>query len=620
MTRFLSLLFCLVLAGKTLAQTPDSLRISSPNGLLTWSIRLQDEPQSPQSPVYEITYRNKPLIQPSRLGMSNNGTGLRPLTWDKNLRIVSATKRTQRSNWQPVWGERADIPDHYNELIVTFRNGPGAGGTMQLIARAYDEGVAFRYFFPEDLRVQVLEVDQETTFFNLPPKTKALYTHHAQGRYEERAIENWAKAAQMPLTLRLDNGTWACITQAEQSSYPLVRLKTVGPNQLVSQLYSEITEASPLASSWRVVMAADRPTDLLQNNYLIQSLNPPNEIKDVSWIKPGRVMRDLTLSTTGAKDLVDFAVEQNIDYLHFDAGWYGHEYEIASDATKVSVDPRRNPKGDLDLPEAIRYARSKGKKIILYVNHRALERQLDTLLPLYESWGVSGIKFGFVHTGSHHWTVWLHEAVRKAAKHHLVVDIHDEYSPTGFNRTYPNLLTQEGVRGNEDWPDATHNTILPFTRYINGAADYTFCFNQPRLTNTKGHQLALPVIYFSPLQFLYWYGKPADFPDRQEIEFWKDLPTVWDDTKVLAGTPGQFVSIARRKGTDWYVGTVTNTEARKVDLPLTFLEPGKSYSLELYEDDGSGKVRKQTRNVTSKDRLTANLLPSGGQAVVLKRK
>ncbi|GAB3914494.1 glycoside hydrolase family 97 protein [Larkinella knui] len=619
MTRLLGILFTLFFLEKGLAQTPDSLRISSPNGLLTWSIVLRDGPESPQSPVYEITYRNKPLIQPSRLGLGGNPAGSRPFNWDKNLRIVSATKRSQQSSWKPVWGERSEIPDRYNELIVSLRNGPGSGGTMQIIARAYDEGVAFRYFFPEDLRMQILEVGQEMTFFNLPPKTKALYTDHAQGSYVERPVENWTKAAQMPLTLKLDNGTWACITQAEQSSYPLVRLKTAGPDQLVSQLAGEITEASPFASSWRVVLAADRPGDLLEHNYLIQNLNPPNAIKDVSWIKPGRVMREVTLSTTGAKNLVDFAVEQHIDYIHFDAGWYGHEYEIASDATTVNVDPRRNPKGDLDLPEAIRYAKSKGKKVILYVNHRALERQLDTLLPLYESWGVAGIKYGFVHTGSHHWTVWLHDAIRKAAKHHLILDIHDEYSPTGFSRTYPNLLTQEGVRGNEEWPDATHNTVLPFTRYIAGAADYTFCFNQPRLTNTKGHQLALPVIYFSPLQYLYWYGKPADFPDRQEIEFWKDLPTVWEETKVLDGTPGQFVSVARRKGNDWFVGTITNTEARKIDLPLTFLEPGKRYTLELYEDDGTGKVRKQTRTVTAKDRLTANLLPSGGQAVILKR-
>ncbi|WP_247237613.1 glycoside hydrolase family 97 protein [Telluribacter sp. SYSU D00476] len=619
MFRLLLVVFSLGLLEPALAQVPDSLRISSPNGLLTWFISVRDEPAASQALFYEITYRNRPLIQPSRLGLAGNPASTTHFSWDQNLRIVSARRSTHATQWKPVWGERSDIPDRYNELVVTLRNGPGAGGTMQLIARAYDEGVAFRYVFPEDLRMQIIEIGQETTHFNLPANTKAYYTTHAQGKYEERTLEGWNKAAQMPLTLKLDNGHWACITQAEQTSYPLVRLKLAGTNQLVSELFSPVTETSPYRTSWRVVMASDTPGELLEKNYLIQNLNPPNQIPDVSWIKPGKVMREVTLSTTGAKGLVDFAVEQNIDYIHFDAGWYGHEHEVASDATTVTVDPRRNPKGDLDLPEAIRYATSKGKKVILYVNHRALERQLDTLLPLYQSWGVAGIKFGFVHTGSQYWTVWLHDAIRKAAKHHLVLDIHDEYSPTGFSRTYPNLLTQEGVRGNEEWPDASHNTILPFTRFIAGAADYTFCFNQARLKNTKAHQLALPVIYFSPLQYLYWYGKPVDFPDRQEIEFWKDLPTVWDETKVLDGTPGQCVSVARRKGNDWYIGTITNTEARTVSLPLTFLEKGKRYALTVYGDDGTGKVHKQTRTVTAKDALPAQLLPSGGQASYLKK-
>ena len=282
MTRLFFIFTLFGILPQLAAQTPDSLRISSPNGLLTWSIAIRNEPQAPNSAVYEITYRNNPLIQPSRLGLGSNPNGSRPFNWDKNLRIVSTAKRSQQSSWKPVWGERSDIPDHYNELVVTLRNGPGNGGAMQIIARAYNEGIAFRYFFPEDLRMQILEIGQETTFFNLPPKTKALYTDHAQGKYEERPLENWSKAAQMPLTLKLDNGTWACITQAEQSSYPLVKLKTSGTNQLVSQLFGEITESSPYASSWRVIMAADRPGDLLENNYLIPNLNPPNEIKDVS--------------------------------------------------------------------------------------------------------------------------------------------------------------------------------------------------------------------------------------------------------------------------------------------------------------------------------------------------
>ncbi|WP_408641496.1 glycoside hydrolase family 97 catalytic domain-containing protein [Spirosoma telluris] len=333
-------------------------------------------------------------------------------------------------------------------------------------------------------------------------------------------------------------------------------------------------------------------------------------------------MREVTLSTDGAKKVVDFAVRQHIDYIHFDAGWYGHEYDPLANATTVCVDPGRNPKGDLDLPEVIRYARSKGRKVMLYVNHLALERQLDTLFPLYRRWGVSGIKFGFVSVGSQYWTNWLHEAVKKAAQYQLVVDIHDDYRPSGFSRTYPNLLSQEGVLGNEGFPDATHNTMLPFTRYIAGAGDYTFCFNTDTVRPGKGkttqaHQLALPVIYFSPLQFLFWYGRPDQYPNTTEFAFWKNLPTVWDDTRLVDGMPGEFVTTARRKGTDWYLGSITNVQARSVLILLKFLPAGKQFMATLYEDDGRGGVKTSHKHVTASTTLTAKLRPSGGMAITL---
>lgn len=167
-------------------------------------------------------------------------------------------------------------------------------------------------------------------------------------------------------------------------------------------------------------------------------------------------------------------MKRNLQYIHFDAGWYGFEYDKASDATTVTLDPRRNPDiNALNLKEVVAYAKERGIGVILYVNQRALQQQLDEILPLYKSWGIAGIKFGFVQVGSQVWTKWMHEAVKKCADYGLMVDIHDEYRPTGFSRTYPNLMTQEGIRGNEEFPDATHNATLPFTRFIAGAADYT---------------------------------------------------------------------------------------------------------------------------------------------------
>jgi alpha-glucosidase len=610
----------------TLAQ--DTLFLHSPDRKLEFKVFLTHQGGDKNLLAYEIKYQGKAIITPSFLGIKTNEAGSGHSDWYKHLTIESVSRITRDTVWTPVYGERSSVKDHYHELVINLTSGISKG-VMQLIVRAYNESIAFRYFFPEQISTQIIEIGDEYTFFTLPKGTMAWYTHGAQQTSIRRDVKNWDADAELPLTFELPNGLYACIAQAAQIDYPRVRLQTT-PQEgvLKSKLYSEVTGTSPMLTPWRVVMVADRAGQLLENNDVILNLNKPTALTNTQWVKPGQAMREMTLSTSGAKALVDFAVEQEIDYIHFDAGWYGHEYEASADATTVNVDPRRNPKGDLDLQEAIRYAKENGKMVMLYVNHRALEKQLDTLLPLYKSWGVSGIKFGFVHTGSHHWTTWLHEAIRKAAAYQMVVDVHDEYRPTGYSRTYPNLLTQEGVYGNEEFPDATQNTILPYTRFIAGAADYTFCFYTQKFKpvkskTTNGHQLALPVIYYSPLQFVFWYGKPEHFPNRSDIAFWKGLPTVWDDTKVLDGKPGEYTIIARRKGNTWYVGAITNTEGRVIEVKFDFLDKGRKYKAKLYEDvEGTPKgdvtIRSSAATVNTKSKIKVKLKPSGGVAIKIE--
>jgi alpha-glucosidase len=232
----------------------------------------------------------------------------------------------------------------------------------------------------------------------------------------------------------------------------------------------------------------------------------------------------------------------------------------------------------------------------------------------------------------------MHEAIKKCAEYGLVVDIHDEYRPTGFSRTYPNLMTQEGIRGNEEFPDATHNTILPFTRFIAGAADYTICYYRqdfgkdtgndhgvPRgkvIKTTSAHQLALSVICYSPLQYMYWYDKPEDSQDEPELAFFDAVPTVWDDTKVISGEIGQFVTMARKSGDDWFIGTITNNDGRELKIPLDFLDEGKKYEATIYGDDPSVKTRTKVGikklKVDSSKVLDAKLMKSGGQAIWIK--
>jgi alpha-glucosidase len=357
-------------------------------------------------------------------------------------------------------------------------------------------------------------------------------------------------------------------------------------------------------------MIGNGPGDLLEKNYLLLNLNDPSAIKDDSWIKPGKAVREVTLTTTGARQLVDFISEHKMQYIEFDAGWYGYEYDDASDARAVNVDPKRS-KGPLDLPEVISYAKAKDVGVLLYVNRRALEKQLDELLPLYRSWGISGIKFGFVQVGTQPVTAWMHEAIKKCAEYNLVVDVHDEYRPTGWSRSYPNFLTQEGIRGDEESPSNSHTLITMFTRMIAGAGDNTICYYDRRVDEKMGShasQLAKAVCIFSPLQFVYWYDKPvpagreAEFAgkpnylgDEPELEFFDNVPTTWDETKVLHAKIGEYGAIARRNGEEWFVGAINGDASRTMDISFEFLTPGKKYRVKIYSDDPSAKTRTHVR-------------------------
>ncbi|MBL7967270.1 MAG: glycoside hydrolase family 97 catalytic domain-containing protein [Prolixibacteraceae bacterium] len=615
------LFFC---ALTTYAQSV--LEIKSPDQKISFT--LQHKMEAEDGLFYSIRYGNQAVVEWSKLGITCNGD-----PWNKQLVAVASATQLHDTTWTPVYGERDRIRDHYNESVVNITRENRKFPVLQLIVRAYDSGIAFRYkFATNENGGPYLHITGESTEFNFQENTRAWFTARAQSLHQILPLKNWPDESDRPLTLDLPNGLFACLAEAQMTNFSRTKFK-LNPNKgnsILTSIYGDVDEIAPFAAPWRVVMVAEKAGDLLANNDLILNLNPSCQIADPSWIKPGKVMREVTLSTSGAKKLVDFAVARNIKYIHFDAGWYGFENDYQADATTVTVDPRRNPKGDLDLQEAIRYAKSKGIGVFVYVNQRALAAQLDTILPLYQKWGVAGIKFGFVQVGSHRWTTWLHEAVKKCAKYQLMVDIHDEYRPTGFSRTYPNLMTQEGIRGNEEMPDAVNNTVLPFTRFVAGAADYTFCYFYRKelghptrhIQNTSAHQLALPVIYYSPLQWMYWYDKPDDYQNEPELAFWDVLPTTWNDTKVLNGEIGKYITVARRNADKWFVGSITNTDARNLKVPLDFLEPEKKYEATLYFDDDQVATRTRVgiskQKVDAKTVLNIQLKASGGQAILIE--
>ena len=575
---------------------------------------------------YEVTYKGKPVILESSLGIDG---------WKENMEIERIDSVSVNQDWHPIYGERSVVNDCYKGYTYTLKR-KGHGDRLALIVRIYNSGVGFRYKY---LHGSYLRITEEFTTFTVPENTYCWFAPFAQAEHKRMLVKDWPGEAERPLTLQLGNGLYASLAEAEMVDYSRTKfvVRKGESNVIRCKMYDAVEDIAPFETPWRVVMVAESPKDLINNNDLILNLNKPCQIEDTSWIKPGRIIRTVSLTTDGAKKVVDFAVKRGLNYIHFDSGWYGSEISKESDPRKSDVDPQRCPVNDLDMPEVVRYAKSKGVGVWVYVNQRALSAYLDEILPLYESWGIAGIKFGFVHVGSFRWTTWLHDAVKKCAKHHLMVDIHDEYRPTGFSRTYPNLLTQEGVRGNEEFPDGVNNTTLPFTRFLCGAADATVCYyhrkelkpglekglNARSLLNTACHQMALSVINYSTLQFLYWYDTPEDVKDEPELFFFDNLPTTWDDSKTLDGAIGEYITMARRKDNVWYVGCLTNNDARKLNVSLDFLEEGKKYELTMFTDGGE-KVKTRThvaidtKKVTAKTNLKLSLLPRGGVAMIIK--
>ena len=588
--------------------------------------------------TYRLDYAHKSVVEEGELGVNidNNlvesAMGIPVDTnniWTKGMEVTSVERRSEDNTWKTVYGEYAQIRDHYNEMTIHLvkggkqdHSGNGYDKRQQylldLIVRAYDEGVAIRYHFPEATNGLFMHITEDLTSFRFAPGAEAYHYAWAQAQANKvkllKSEEAWKKEAERPLTLHLANGLYAAIGEAALSDFSRGKLKLVEDNKLQMAMFDSADVITAYDMPWRFIMVGEKAIDLINNKQMVLHLNAPCQISDTSWIKPGKAFRVCRLDMKTCMEGVDFCVDRGLQYIELDAGWYGPEMKMSSSALKVAENR------DIDMSRLCQYAKSKGIGVWLYVNQRALYQELDQLLPLYEKWGISGIKFGFVQIGSQQWTTWLHDAVKKCADHHIMVDIHDEYRPTGWSRTYPNLMTQEGIGGNEEMPDAEHNTILPFTRFLCGPADYTPCYFNGRVKNTKAHQLAMPVVYYSPITFLYWYDLPNVYKGEKELDFWKYCPTVWDESKALQGEIGEYIIQARRSGNDWFVGAMNGLQARDITINTAeFLQKGKKYRVEIYNDDPSlntrTKVASMVQAIKAGKTLKLHLQPSGGAAL-----
>lgn len=606
--------------GNAWGQSSQVVRnVQSPDKRVSFTFFYNDDRD--ERVTYSVTYDNKQVVLESALELTldNHLSQLAlALTPDQNKKwsdffvLKNANTSTHNTQWRPVYGEQSVVQDHYNEMVLEFESPEDSRYQFHLIIRAYNQGVALRYYFPENPMCVYYRIEDEQTEFVFPPGTQAWYEQWAQGPYLQLPLQNWPDESERPLTLKLQNGLYACLAEAAMVDYVRTKfsLKPGKQNTIRTTLYDAVDLITYFSTPWRVIMMGETPGDLIENNTIILNLNAPSKLKNTNWIKPGKIIREMTLTDKGAMACIDFAASHNLQYILFDWKWYGPAFTFDSDARKVVA--------DMDLKRIVEYGKEKNVGVWLYVNLQALVKQDFEIFPLYRDWGIKGIKYGFVQVGSHRWTNWLHQSIQLAADNELMVNIHDEFRTTGEQRTWPNIMTTEGIRGNEEMPDATHNTILPFTRGIVGAGDYTICYYNKRIKTTHAHQLALGVINYSPLQTLFWYDQPTDYAGEPEIEFFEKLPTTWDETRVLQGDVGKFIVTARRSGSDWFVGAITNNEGSEITVPFDFLPAGK-FRVKTYVDDPAlstrTKVAIQQRVIKSSDTMKFKLMPSGGTAL-----
>jgi alpha-glucosidase len=610
-------------------------------------------------PHFNVTVDGEPFLRDCDLGLRLQGDEL--LGPGLKFRRVSNGMIDERDAL--IWGPVRQIRNHANEVSIELV--PRQGGTprMLLILRAYNDGIAFRYRVIGGGEEIGIEEELTALHFASDPRAYALplkgFGTSYEAPYQIDELSNLdGRMLGLPITLAFENGIWAAVTEAHLDDYAGLYVKVTRPQTLVAVLSQQgggrpaVIREAPFDTPWRVVMIGRRAGDLVESS-LVLNCNPPSEIDDTSWIKPGKVIWDWWskkmvngvdfeggMNTATMKHYIAFAAEAGIEYMLIDEGWSYWSNIPDEDGKLHRVTDIMRWVPALDLPEVIEYAHEKGVKIWLWLTWGHCAKQMAEAFPLYEKWGIAGVKIDFMNRDDQWMVNWYHEVAEQAAKHHLMVNMHGAYKPTGIERTWPNMMTREGLMGAEHskWSKNVtpeHNTTLPFTRMLAGPMDYTpgglnvstIERFKPRdaapfMQGTLCHQLALYVAFLSPIQTC------ADYPDSYRgkvgFDFLQQVPVTWDDTVVVDGIPGEFIAIARKSGDDWYIGCMTNRQPRKLQLNLDFLKAG-SWAMDIWADgpraaDVPEQVRRAKREIDWADTLEVKMAPAGGYVARLREK
>lgn len=637
------------------ARAQEPIVLNSPDGNVEVSVSFQEKiGQAGPQLYYSIRFGGADVILDSPFGLEFKAP------FARNLNVRDVRRESVDETWQRLWGKRKNVRNHYNEMTLVLEETLPPRRQIELFIRAYDDGVAIRYLLPEAWGD--FELAAEHTVFRFPGNPTvwaANYGGHyssQESEFVEQSINQLSlnEVYGLPLLARLTPTLWVALTEANLTDWAGMHLTpATSRSTLVSSLAPRldapdvvVRSTAPRTSPWRVIMIGNRPGAMIESD-IVQNLNDPPQ-GDFSWVKPGIASWDwwngpylpdvdfeVGMNTATMKKFVDLAAEMGWEYVLVDAGWYVSQGRPEAGRPGQEI---MTPVPSLDMPELVRYAREKDVDVVVWLYWTGVEEKMEEAFPLYEQWGISGVKIDFMDRDDQQMVNFYHRVARLAARHHLLVDFHGAYKPTGVSRTYPNLITREGVLGNEynKWSARVtpeHNVTIPFTRGMLGEMDYTPggfrnktvdtfrpVNTAPFVMGTRVHQLAMFVVYESA------FGVAADSPYNYHtspagLDFLKQVPTTWDDTRVLQGYPGDFITVARKSGDAWYVASMSDERARNLELDLSFLGNG-TYRAEIWADayeaaEFPDRLMKQERQVTASDRLPVSMAPAGGHIVRL---
>lgn len=638
-------LLCLMMAWGSLAFA-ENYTVNSPDSRITVNV------ETGTNTTYSVTFHGKVILNPSPISMTfDNGTVI-----GRNMEVKKVERFTQNQVLKPVVRQKSEqIIDHYNEMVLD-------ADRYKLYFRVYNDGLAYRFHtdFPDSLKV----LNEEVTYC-FPEDYNTLFPEERSMLSAQQPLFKPMKLSEIgtdrfcstPILIKVDENARIFISESDLESYPGMFLRKQGKNELAGKFAAVSLEdyktddrqifptkrADYIARvngtrnyPWRAMIVAENDANLITNQ-LIYKLAPEAE-GDYSWVRPGKIAWDWynALILTGVdfkcginndtyKYYIDFASKYGIEYVVIDDGW-----SEAWDVTKTIP--------EINMEELVAYGKKKNVDLILWVSWAPFREKIDEAFDKFSQWGIKGIKMDFMNRDDQEMVDFYYEVARKAAAHKMLVDFHGAYKPTGWLRTFPNVLTSEGVAGleNHKWGSFVtpkHNVTLPFTRMVAGPMDYTpgaminfhekdhkIWFDLPASVGTRCHQLGMYVVYESPLQML------ADSPSnyyREPVcmEFLSQVPVVWDETRVLKASVGEYVIVARRHGDAWYIGGMVGEKGQKFEIDLDFIKGNKTLT---YWEDGvnvdmnANDVARRTRKVKQGDKITITMYDGGGYAAVIK--